>query len=150
MTRSFGWLGLWLSVFALCGCVSRPYSGQTELALYESDRRPMAKVVVSIPKAISTNWCTGEWRGELSPAYVRPKNNFLLASDKLKAASPRPMRCCLYLKYSPAIWIVLHPEQPNDFVELFMPYGNSSSPAVWNHVTDAGEAERGTLEVLHR
>ena len=148
MPRSFTFIGLLLVVVALCGCASPHLSQQTDLALYESDQKPLANVVLSIPKGISTNWCQGEWRGELSPAYVRPRNNFLLASDQLKSASWRPMRCCLDLKNAPTIRVMLHPELPNDFVELYIPYGNSSSPPVWNHVTDAGEAERGTLKVL--
>jgi hypothetical protein len=136
------------SLAALCGCASAPRSRHIELVLYDSDQKPLATVALSIPRGISTNWCEGEWRGELSPAYVRPKDHLVLASDKLQTGSWRSMRCRLDLSHAPAIWVMLHPERPNDFVELFIPYGQASSPLVWNHVTDAGEAERGTVEVL--
>jgi hypothetical protein len=74
----------------------------------------------------------------------------VLVSDKLQADSWRPLRCRLDPARRPAIWIVLHPDQRNDLVELFIPAKDQDSPSVWNHVTDAGQAERGNIKVLHK
>jgi hypothetical protein len=134
---------------ALYGCAPAHRARQIDLALYDPDQKPMATVVLLLPRGISTNWCEGHWRGELSPEYVRPARNAVLASDKLQAASWRPLRCRLDFRREPAIWVVLHPEQPNDLIELFIPAKNERSPLVWNHVTDAGQAERGTVKLLH-
>lgn len=130
-----------------------PRSRDMQLALYDSEQKPLATVALSIPKDISTNWCVGQWRGELSPAYVRPKDHVVLASDKLKTGSWCSMHCRLDPSHAHTIRIMLHPEHPTssdfpDFVELFIPSGQASSPLVWNHVADAGEAERGTVEML--
>jgi hypothetical protein len=72
---------------------------------------------------------------------------FILASDLLTNPHWRPLRCRLEEKDSAIIYVILDGQPTNDFIELFIPGRNRSpSSAIWNHVTDAGCAETGTLK----
>jgi len=136
-----------------CGCAFRYDTRSAEVVLSDSNQEVLATLFLALPCTISTNWSDGRWRGELSPMYMRPAHTlpYHIAADMVKAPSWRPLRCRLDLKYAPAIYVVLDPKSPGDFLELFMPADTrSSSPPVWNHVTDAGVVETGTIKVLHQ
>jgi hypothetical protein len=133
------------------GCATSYDARNAEVVLYDSNQEVLATLFLALPRTISTNWSDGQWRGELSPTYVRPAHtiHYRIAADMVKAQSWRPLRCRLDLKYAPAIHVVLDPESSQDFLELFMPAdAKPSSPPVWNHITDAGGAETGAIKVL--
>jgi len=155
MTRQVLSVMLLASAAAFCGCAPQPHrqTGEygIELTLYQTNQAPLATLQLLLPKAASTSWSTGQWRGELSPTYVRPEKSILFASDLLKASSWRPLRCRVDRDDPRLIHINLQPEKPTDNIRVWVPLRRRSSlGSRWYHWTDAGGFEGGSVRILQR
>ncbi len=138
----------WL--IALVGCTSTPRYRMRELMLFETNRAPLATVQLFLPEVVTTNWSDGEWRGELSPTYVRPQMKVLFASDLLKTSSLQHLRCQIDDDDSRLIHVNLQPDHPMDNIRVWIPLRRRSpQESSWYHWTDGGGFEGGPVVILN-
>jgi hypothetical protein len=143
-------------VTALCGCASTPMPRHEEYAfltlrLSDESNAPLATIHVIVPSIVSSNWSEGYWHGELSPTYVRPKEQVLFASDLLKVPPWGRLICRLDPDNAAYRRMILQPDSAMDHITVCTPLDeHSSEESWWYHWTDAGEPESGAAKVLGR
>jgi hypothetical protein len=157
MLRHFPRFVLVAFAVVFCGCASRsvrqPYEEVVNLMLYQPNEAPLATLRLLLPGTTSTNWSTGQWKGELSSTYVRPQQPQPLASDLLKAPSWRPLRCRIDTLDPKYIDIELQPDQPTDTIQIWIPLRRHSlRKSNWYRWVNArgSEPEGGAVRVLQR
>jgi hypothetical protein len=117
------------------------------LVFYDSKSNRFANVNAILPASIMREPMQGKWRGELSPNYVRPPTNYILASDKLTATNWHSLICYRENKKPSTIMIMLHPNQADDYVLLNVSALSGTVTGRWFYGTDGGVVDSGAVVV---
>jgi hypothetical protein len=117
-------------------------------AFYDSNSNEFATVTMLLPAPYFTDQMDGTWFGDLASPYVRPRTDRVLASDKLNVHELHRLKCDIDLTNDPLVTLVnLNPDQPKDFIILFIPFSETNGPVRgrWCYDTDAGTVDSGTF-----
>jgi hypothetical protein len=115
---------------------------------YDSQGHEFATVTLILPTPFFPEKLDGMWFGSLDSSYVRPKDDYVHASDKLNVHSLHPLIGYTDLRRRPLVCVIdLNPDMPDDKITLFMPILEKIGPVTghWNYATDGGEVESGTF-----
>lgn len=115
---------------------------------YDSNSNQLATVTMILPDEFWGDKLNGMWFGSLSKSYVRPKSDYVLASDKLNVHDLHPFTSDFDVESkSPVAIVDLNPDEPDDQITVFMPISETNAPVSgwWGYATDAGEVDHGTF-----
>ncbi len=137
---------LMLGIVALsCGCVADTRSTTAELAFYDSKSNRFATLTLALPVSLTSKPKDGKWRGELSPSYIRPQTDYIVAADKVAASDWRRLTSMRDPEMSSIRLINLHPNQWDDYVMIRLPTSGQTVTGQWWYATDAGTVETGSF-----
>lgn len=105
---------------------------------YDSKTNRFATVTPILSVPASQARASGRWRGELSATYTGPLTNIVLASDKLSMINWHPLICKHDRENPSAFVILLHPDQPDDYITVKVPALTGTVSGHRNYATDGG------------
>ena len=146
----------------ICSCTTAPhYSPPTSLvynsdtlsqpaqySFFDSKGNVFAIVTLILPDPILSESFDGKWCGKPAPSYVRTKTEEEVASDKLNVPILHRL-ICHHKPDQPATALInLNPDDPEDYIVLFMPISDEPAESIigrWVYATDGGEVASGTF-----
>jgi hypothetical protein len=111
---------------------------------YDSKSNRFATVTLVLPSPILETQLNGWWYGNLANSYVRPRTNFVFVGDKLNVKSARFI-CHRDPEHPSVAAINLNPDEPDDYITLYMRISNQPITGRWIYSTDTSTVDSGTF-----